>query len=386
MNDQRQPGKPVSPLGSLRIALLVLILAAAYVYGFRVTKVNPYDLVTGLPNMRHIVLSLLQPDLFVRATEMQKSDTPFLVRAESGAPEPPPATPPAKPGPSVEIYPSVAKPGDVIEVKGRDFKPDTPGAIYLIWVGDTRLGKIATDAQGSFAAKVVLPGDVTQGDYWIEARVFRELNWYVPSETLILSLRLMLETIFLALIGTTFSVIFSIPLSFLGARNLMMGTPFGRATYYLSRTFFNLLRSIEVLIIVVIMAVVVGIGPFAGVLALAVHGIGALGKLYSESIESIDPGPIEAITATGASRLQVIAYAVVPQIVPQFIAFTLYRWDINVRMATVIGLVGGGGIGFILIQYINLLQWNQAGTAIWLIAIVVMAMDYASAVIREKIV
>ncbi|MBI5955581.1 MAG: phosphonate ABC transporter, permease protein PhnE, partial [Chloroflexi bacterium] len=367
-------------------AFMVLILATAYAYGFRVTKVNLYDLVTGLPNMRHIVLSLLQPDLFVRAIEMQKADTPFLVRAESRPPEPPPAAPPVKPGPSVEIHPSVAKPGDAVEVKGRDFKPNTPGLIYLIWVGDTRLGKITTDAQGDFAATVVLPGDVTQGDYWIEARVFRELNWYVPSETLILSLRLMLETIFLALIGTTFSVVFSIPLSFLGARNLMMGTPFGRATYYLSRTFFNLLRSIEVLIIVVIMAVVVGIGPFAGVLALAVHGIGALGKLYSESIESIDPGPIEAITATGASRLQVIAYAVVPQIVPQFCSFTLYRWDIYVRMATVIGLVGGGGIGFILIQYINLLQWNQAGTAIWLIAIVVMAMDYASAVIREKIV
>jgi phosphonate transport system permease protein len=134
------------------------------------------------------------------------------------------------------------------------------------------------------------------------------------------------------------------------------------------------------------MAVVVGIGPFAGVMALVIHSIGALGKLYSEAIESIDSGPIEAVTATGANRLQVVLFAVVPQVIPQFISFTLYRWDINVRMSTIIGFVGGGGIGYLLIQYINLLQWNQAGTVIWLIALVVAAMDHASAVIREKVV
>jgi len=131
--------------------------------------------------------------------------------------------------------------------------------------------------------------------------------------------------------------------------------------------------------------VAVGVGPFAGVIALAIHGIGAIGKLYSEAIESIEPGPIEAIRATGANELQVVVFGVVPQVVPQFIAFTLYRWDINVRMATVIGLVGGGGIGSQLMQYMGLLQWRQAATAIWLIAGVVMLMDYASAVIREKI-
>jgi phosphonate transport system permease protein len=166
----------------------------------------------------------------------------------------------------------------------------------------------------------------------------------------------------------------------------MEGSWLGMAVYYLVRTLFNVGRSIEVLILAVIMAVVVGIGPFAGVMAIVLHSIGANGKLYSEAIESIDPGPLEAITATGASRLQTILYGVVPQVIPQFLAFTIYRWDIDVRMSTVIGLVGGGGIGFLLIQYINLLQWSQAATAIWLIAIVVMAMDYTSAAIRERIV
>ena len=116
------------------------------------------------------------------------------------------------------------------------------------------------------------------------------------------------------------------------------------------------------------------------------HSVAALGKLYSEQIESIEPGPIEAIAATGASALQVVRYAVVPQVIPPFIAFTIYRWDTNVRMSTVIGFVGGGGIGFILQQYINLLQYRQAATAVWAIALVVAALDYLSAVVRERVV
>jgi phosphonate transport system permease protein len=206
------------------------------------------------------------------------------------------------------------------------------------------------------------------------------------SQTLELVLQLMVETVFLALMGTSFAIVLSIPLSFLAARNLMPRTFLGNAVYFVTRTLLNVLRSIEVLILAIIFAATVGLGPFAGVLALTVHSIASLGKLYSEAIESIDPGPLEAITATGANRLQVIMYAVVPQFIPQFISFTLYRWDINVRMSTVIGFVGGGGIGFILQQFINLGNFFAAATAIWAIAIVVMVMDWASAKIRERVV
>lgn len=166
----------------------------------------------------------------------------------------------------------------------------------------------------------------------------------------------------------------------------MSRSKIGLAVYYITRTILNILRAIEPLIWAIIFAVWVGIGPYAGVLALTLHSIASLGKLYSEAIESIEPGPIEAITATGANRLQTIMFAVVPQIVPPFISFTMYRWDINVRMSTVIGFVGGGGIGFILIQWINLLQYRQAATAVWAIALVVAIMDYISAVVREKVV
>ncbi len=162
--------------------------------------------------------------------------------------------------------------------------------------------------------------------------------------------------------------------------------PLGMTVYNTSRTILNTLRSIEPLIMGIVFVIWVGVGPFAGVLALTLHSIASLGKLYSEQVENIDAGPIEAIQSTGANRLQTIVYAVVPQIVPPYIAFTMYRWDINVRMSTIIGFVGGGGIGFLLQQQINLLRYNQAGVAVLAIAIVVSVLDYTSAWIRERIV
>lgn len=160
--------------------------------------------------------------------------------------------------------------------------------------------------------------------------------------------------------------------------------PLGAVIYNTNRTILNTLRSIEPLIMGLVFVIWVGIGPFAGVLALALHSIASLGKLYSEQIESIDAGPIEALQSTGANRLQTIMYAVVPQIIPPYIAFTMYRWDINVRMSTIIGFVGGGGVGFLLQQQINLLQYRNAGVAVLAIAIVVSVLDYASAAIRER--
>jgi phosphonate transport system permease protein len=176
----------------------------------------------------------------------------------------------------------------------------------------------------------------------------------------------------------------------LGALNgLLVGIqttmPFGLIVYNTTRTILNILRSIEPLMMGIVFVIWVGIGPFAGVLALTLHSIAALGKLYSEQVENIDAGPIEALQSTGANRLQTVIYAVVPQIVPPYIAFTMYRWDINVRMSTIIGFVGGGGIGFVLQQQLNLLQYKNAGVAILAIAFVVSVLDFASAYICEKV-
>ena len=160
----------------------------------------------------------------------------------------------------------------------------------------------------------------------------------------------------------------------------------GLGVYYLTRTVFNALRAIEPLIMAIVFVVWVGIGPFAGALALALHTIAALAKLYSEQVESIAEGPMEAIRATGANRLQNVVYGVVPQVIPPYISFTMYRWDINVRMSTIIGFVGGGGIGFLLQQNIGIGDYRAAAAQILAIAIVVASMDWLSSRIRAHYV
>jgi phosphonate transport system permease protein len=194
-----------------------------------------------------------------------------------------------------------------------------------------------------------------------------------------------IETVYIALLATLISIPPSLLLSFFTARNLMKENKISLSIYYFLRIILNFTRSIEPLIWAIIFSVWVGIGPFAGMIALLVHTIASNAKLYSEAVESIEEGPVEAISATGAKKIQIVWFAVVPQIFLPFLSFTIYRWDINVRMATVIGLVGGGGIGTMLIQYQGLAKWREVGLIVLLIAFVVWIMDYISARIREAI-
>ncbi len=193
------------------------------------------------------------------------------------------------------------------------------------------------------------------------------------------------ETIYLALMATLISIPPTFLLSFFTARNLMKDSKLSIGIYYVLRVVLNFIRSIEPLVWAIIFSVWVGIGPYAGMIALLVHTIASNAKLYSEAIEGIEEGPIEAIKATGANKVQIIWYAVVPQIMLPFLSFTIYRWDINVRMATIIGLVGGGGIGTMLMQYQGLARWQEVGLIVLMIALVVWVMDYISAKIREAI-
>jgi phosphonate transport system permease protein len=193
-----------------------------------------------------------------------------------------------------------------------------------------------------------------------------------------------IETIFMAFLATFLAIPFAFLLSFLAAKNIMKGTvPF--MIYSVVRTFLNVTRSVEALVWAIIFSVWVGIGPFAGMLALMVHSIASLTKQYSEMVETVNEGPIEGIQSCGASKLQTIWYAIVPQVILPYISFTVYRWDINVRMATIIGLVGGGGIGTMLIKYQGQAMWPEVGTIIVVIAAVVWMMDQASAYIREAL-
>lgn len=206
-----------------------------------------------------------------------------------------------------------------------------------------------------------------------------------PAE-LVPMLLALVETIYLALLATVLAIPFAFFLSFFAAKNLMFGSFWGKTAYFFIRTISTIFRSIEAIVWAIIFCVWVGIGPFAGMLALWIHSISALIKLYSEQIENIDQGPVEAIKATGASTLQIWRYAVSPQILAPYLAFTIYRWDINVRMATIVGFVGGGGIGLALYQQQQMLAWRNVGLIMWLIALIVWVMDIFSAYIREKLV
>lgn len=189
------------------------------------------------------------------------------------------------------------------------------------------------------------------------------------------------ETVLIAFLATTLAVLPSFTLAFFAARNLARG-PGGRAIYGVLRVTLNVVRSVEPLIWALIFTVWVGVGPFAGMLALLIHSVASLTKYYSEIIEEVAEGPLDAIRATGATPFQVVWYAVVPQVVLPYIGMTVYRWDTNVRMATVIGLVGGGGIGTLLIQYQGQAMWPEVGCIVLVIAVIVWILDFGSAQIR----
>jgi len=224
----------------------------------------------------------------------------------------------------------------------------------------------------------------------LEHRVYlvqsRSLPGYQLSQNGIYLKQGVIETLFLALMSTTLGALIAIPVGFLAARNLMGANPVTLAIYFVVRTILNIIRSIEPLIIAIVFVVIVGLGPFPGVIAITLHTVAALGKLYSEVIEGIDPGPLEAIRATGGTWVQMVRYAVIPQIVPPFMSFTIYRWDINVRTSTIIGFVGGGGIGFYLYQWIIKGDYRAIGSAFIAIVIIVMILDFVSARIRARLV
>lgn len=376
---------------SVKFLAFLLFLLLVYTYGWKVTKINIPALATGTEFVKPFVVDLARPEVLTRDVRTQEVQVGMTI--DPAVPPEEVATTPG--GPQVSVPTRVAPVGSTVAVTGRGFQPNASGTLFWVsGIGNpAHVGAFRTDAQGNFTATITVPElfrGPEAGAEGVRQRLLVRVRWPVgalkPSKTALIVLEKVVETVFLALMGTTFAVLVAVPLSFLGARNLMARNPAGTSIYYITRTFFNIMRSIEPLILAIVFTVWVGLGPFAGTMALALHSVAALGKLYSEQIESIDPGPIEAITATGARRLQVVRYGVVPQIVPPFISFTIYRWDTNVRMSTVIGFVGGGGIGFILQQYINLLQYRQAATAVWAITIVVAALDYLSAKVREKVV
>jgi phosphonate transport system permease protein len=191
-----------------------------------------------------------------------------------------------------------------------------------------------------------------------------------------------IETVQISIWGTTLAVLFSIPLGILAARNNAPNV----FVYHLSRLLLNTLRAIPEVVFALIFVSAVGLGPFPGVIAIALHSTGMLGKFLAESIENVDPGPIEALRATGARKKQVLVYAIVPQIMPEFISLCLFRWEMNFRASTILGIVGAGGIGFELMTSMRLFQYREMTVIILLILLIVTLVDFIASSIRKRII
>lgn len=190
-----------------------------------------------------------------------------------------------------------------------------------------------------------------------------------------------LQTLQIAVVGTAVAAVAALPLGFVAARNVAPAWLF-----YGARSVLNAFRAIDTLVYALFFVAAVGLGPFPGVLAVVAYTTTILAKLYSEAIEAIDPGPVEAVTAAGATRLQVLRFGVVPQLLPLFISFTLYRFETNIRAAAILGFVGAGGIGFYIQTYLRLLNYPAASTVLLVLIALVMAVDFTSSRIRQRLV
>ena len=191
----------------------------------------------------------------------------------------------------------------------------------------------------------------------------------------------MWESISIAWLGTLFASVAAIPLSFLAAENLV-----GRPVAWVTRQVFNALRAVPELILAVAFIPIFGLRPTTGVVAIAVGSVGTLGKLCYEVIEGLDPGPIEAADAVGASRTQRLRWGVIPQVMPELTSFALYRFEVNIRASAVLGVVGAGGIGRDLSQYVQFKAWERVGLALVVVIVSTILVDEVSGRIRRRIV
>ena len=392
--------------------VFALLLLVFFFIGWQIGEIDLVTLFSGFDDAVPALSKVLWP--WDRAITYPEIDWQGTMILESPCDDDPPEPMPLEDEPYLVVDPPCGEPttqieneaGDSVVVDGTELHVlgynFTPDKVVEIWWRDPAGSQfhqrqesqnvtVIPDENGEFEITIIWPYRIippsyrlTTSEWELQARQVTSLGKWEFSEELLMAIEKMIETIFIGMMATFFGIVLALPVSFLAARNLMSGNPFTLGIYYVVRGILNVIRSIEPLIWAIIAIIVVGLGPWAGILALTLHSVAALGKLYSEAIESIDPGPIEAVQATGANWFQIVMYAVVPQVIPPFVSFTIYRWDINIRMSTVIGLVGGGGIGFLLTQWIRNLDYKAAGIAVWFIAITVAILDYVSADIREK--
>jgi phosphonate transport system permease protein len=261
--------------------------------------------------------------------------------------------------------------------------PPAPARTRLGWL---RLGAVIVIVVGLLVfAWINIQGSLSQlvtgifGGHGIGDIIRRS----VPPKTNVLkrSIQDSVVTFSTATLGTFFATVASLLLVPLGARNLAPN----RLLYEVARTIFAITRSIPDLVFALLFVAAVGLGPFSGMLALAIHSVGIMGKLYSEAVEEMDTAPIDALRVAGASRPQVFLHAVLPGISPTLVGLTLYRFDVNFRSSLVLGLVGAGGIGFDINQSISLFQYREVFTELAVVLVFVLAIERVSSTLRGRL-
>ena len=379
---KKQPRIGRAVLTTFLIALAVVIYGISY----RTTQVDFVRLIKDAPKAKTLVIAFLTPDVLSRDFTTTTLKIAFPIPCGAG-----PNAVPATSGPRLVVSVPCASVKDTFTLEGFDLAPSSQIAIGWRFPDGRTLETLImnTNAQGHFSAgmdakKIAASVNNVPGSIYVNTKV--PAGGLKPSQALKDVLQAMFVTIFMAMLSTSIATVVAAPLSFLAASNITRRGKIGTAVYTITRSFFNLIRSYDPLVMATVFAFWLGYGPFPGTLALTVVTIASLGKLFSEAVESIDAGPIEALQATGANRLQTVVYSVIPQIVPDFVSFIIYHWDINVRISTIIGFVGGGGIGYYLSTQINsMIGYHKAGTAIWAIVAVVWAMDFLSSEVRKKL-
>jgi phosphonate transport system permease protein len=378
---------------------IIAFLVMGYGIGWQITEIDLSVLTKNFDRAVMILKPMIRPDFFSKIEIKNSAWVPIEVPC---GPNPPEAKNTIN-GITITLSPNCGNEEEELSLTASGLWPDAETLIQWVTpIGDKLpLGEgfitplyATTDSQGNLNLIVKIQRDALTGapdrttphEHRILLTQSQTQPGFKLSENGAYIADGIIQTLFLALMSTTLGALGAIPVSFLAARNLMSSNPITLFIYFITRTILNIIRSIEPLIIAIVFVVIVGLGPFAGMIAMTLHTIAALGKLYSEVIEGIDPGPQEAIKATGSNWLQMVRYAVIPQIVPPFISFTLYRWDINIRTSTIIGFVGGGGIGFYLYQWIFKGDYRAVSASFIAIAVIVIVLDFVSAKIRARLV
>ncbi len=243
-------------------------------------------------------------------------------------------------------------------------------AVILVWSWET-MDYGGINENGAVVARNILDALIRPNEAWL-------FNFTATGTSIPL---LMLETVAIGFLGTILGAILALPFAFLSARNIV-----GPVMSNVGNTIISIIRTFPIFILGLMFIRVTGPGPLAGVLTIGIASIGMISKLYVEIIEDIDKGILLALDATGATRFQKIRYGIIPQLTANFISTAIYRFEINVRNATILGLVGAGGIGFTLIAALGAYRWKDAAAALWGIIVVVLVIEIISTKIRSKLV